>query len=81
MVNVVGEVLAKTTLLRINSTKIFDCNELVYMDSIFCIKGKASSHKLPFNTIKVYRNTDYTEGNTDMAWETLKNKYESALIP
>ena len=61
--------------------KIFNLNELAYTELILSIDVRTSSGKLTFNMVKGCKNKDYTEGNSAMAWERLKNKYEPTSDP
>jgi hypothetical protein len=45
------------------------------------IDVKASSGKVSFNMIRGYKTKDYPDGNDDISWERLKNKYESVSAP
>jgi hypothetical protein len=41
------------------------------------ITVKASSGKVAFNIIREYKTKDHPDGNGVIAWERLKNKYET----
>jgi hypothetical protein len=45
------------------------------------INERTRSDKLAFNMVKGYNNKDYTEGNSAMAWEKLKSKYDPNSAP
>jgi hypothetical protein len=58
-----------------------DMNELAYKELILLIDDKTSSGKVAFNLVKGCRNKDYADGNANMAWERLKNKFEPSPAP
>jgi hypothetical protein len=58
-----------------------DMNELVYTELIFSIDDKTSSGKVSLNLVKGCKNKDYADGNANMAWERLKNKFEPSSTP
>jgi hypothetical protein len=58
-----------------------DMNELAYAELILSIDDKTSNGKVAFNLVKGCKNKDYTDGNTSLAWERLKNKYEPQSAP
>jgi hypothetical protein len=60
---------------------IFNINEVAYTELILSINVRTSSDKAEFNIVKGCKNKDYTEGNVEMAWERLNNKYEPMSVP
>jgi hypothetical protein len=60
--------------------KIFDWNNLAYIDLILSIDVKTSSGKVAFNMVKGYKTKDHTEGNAAMAWERLKISMSQLLV-
>jgi hypothetical protein len=56
-------------------------NELAYTELILSIDDKTSSGKVAFNLVKGCKNKDYADGNANMAWERLKNKFEPSSAP
>jgi hypothetical protein len=56
-------------------------NELAYTELILLIDDKTSSGKVEFNLMKGCKNKDYADGNANMAWERLKNKFEPSSAP
>jgi hypothetical protein len=58
-----------------------DMNELAYTELILSIDDKTSRGKVAFNLVKGCKNKDYADGNANMAWERLKNKFEPSSAP
>jgi hypothetical protein len=58
-----------------------DMNELSYTVLILSIDDKTSSGKVAFDLVKGYKNKDYADGNVNIAWERLKNKFEPSSAP
>jgi hypothetical protein len=58
-----------------------DMNELVYTELILSIDDKTSSEKVVFNLVKGFKNKDYADANTSMAWEKMKEKFEPSSAP
>jgi hypothetical protein len=56
-------------------------NDLAYTELILSIDNKTSSGKMAFNLVKGCKNKDYADGNTSMAWERLRNKFEPSSTP
>ena len=46
-------------------------NKLDYTELILSLDSKIINGKLIFNFVKGYKNKDYKDGNSNMAWETL----------
>jgi hypothetical protein len=55
--------------------------ELAYTKLILLIDDKTSSGKVAFNLVKGCKNKNYADGNANMAWERLKNKFEPSSAP
>jgi hypothetical protein len=45
------------------------------------IDDKTNIGKVAFNLVKGYKNKHYADGNANMAWERLKNKFEPSSAP
>jgi hypothetical protein len=60
--------------------KIFDWDNLAYIDLILSIDVKLSSGKVAFNMVKGYKIKNHTEGNTAMAWERIKISMNQLLV-
>jgi hypothetical protein len=60
---------------------VADLNELAYTELILLIDDKTSSEKVTCNLVKGYKSKDYVDGNVFIAWERLKNKFESVSAP
>jgi hypothetical protein len=58
-----------------------DMNELAYTELILSIDDKTKSGKVAFNLVKGCKNKDYSDGNSCMAWERLKNNFEPSSAP
>jgi hypothetical protein len=58
-----------------------ELNEIAYTELILSIDFKTSSGKVSFNHIIGCNSKDYPDGNTAVAWERLKNKYEPISAP
>jgi hypothetical protein len=56
-------------------------NELAYIALILCIDDNTSTEKVAFNLVKGCKNKEYKDGNTGMAWESLRNKFEPVSAP
>jgi hypothetical protein len=56
-------------------------NEIAYTELILSIDVKTSSGKIAFNLIEGCKSKEYPDGNTAIAWERLKNKYEPISAP
>jgi hypothetical protein len=63
------------------STIAADMNELAYTELILSIDDKTNSGKVAFNLVNGCKNKDYADGNASMAWERLKNKFETSSAP
>jgi hypothetical protein len=55
---------------------IIKSNEIANNELIFLINVKTNSGKVAFNIIKGCNTKDYPNGNGEIAWERLKDKYE-----
>jgi hypothetical protein len=58
-----------------------EMNELAYTELILSIDDKSSNGKVAFNLVKGCKNKDYVDGNASMAWERLRNKFETTSAP
>jgi gag-polypeptide of LTR copia-type len=56
-------------------------NELAYTELTLSIDVKTISGKVTFNLVKECKSKEYVDGNTFMAWERLKNKFEPLSAP
>jgi hypothetical protein len=53
----------------------------MYTTLLLSIDAKTNNGKVGFNMVKGYKNKDHPGRNAAMAWERLKNKYESTSNP
>ena len=58
-----------------------DMNELAYTELILSIDDKTSNGKVAFNLVKGCKNKDFVDGNANLAWERLRNKFEPQSAP
>ena len=56
-------------------------NKLAYTELLLTIDDKTSNIKVVFNLVKVYKNNDYADGNSNMSWERLRKKFEPQSDP
>jgi hypothetical protein len=58
-----------------------DLNEMAYTEFILSIDLRMSSGKVVFSIIKGNKSRDYTDGNSELAWENLKKKFYLISYP
>ena len=58
-----------------------DMNELAYTELILSIDDKTRNGKVAFNLVKGCKNKDFVDGNANLAWERLRNKFQPQSAP
>jgi hypothetical protein len=54
---------------------------MAFIELALSIDVSSSSSKIAFAIVKSCKTKDYEDGNADLAWEKLKNKYDPVSAP
>jgi gag-polypeptide of LTR copia-type len=60
---------------------IADLNEIAFMELILLIDVSNSTGKIAFGIVKSCKSKEFEDGNTTLAWEKLKKKYDPVSAP
>ena len=61
--------------------KLVKLNEMAYADLVLAINTETDAGKVAFKLVKNSKNSDYPEGNCNMAWSRLTAKYAPRTAP
>jgi hypothetical protein len=61
--------------------RIIDLNEMAFTKLVLSIDVSSSSGEIAFGIVKSCKMKDYEDGQTGLAWEKLKKKYDPVSAP
>jgi hypothetical protein len=61
--------------------RIHDLNDVGYGDLITAMEANKPAGKVAFNMVKKTKTVEYPDGNIQVAWKLLKDKYQSKFAP